>query len=248
MDCSYCFLTRTFRRLPTGKKFVMYPLDKVKKDLIEVLLAEKKPQMFNAGELTDSLEYTEWLDELVPVFNDPNINQVGHKLLLLTKRTNVEWLLNHEVSLNVVFSMTLNAQKFIDTFERLTPSLDERLKALKQVKDAGWETRVRIDPIVIPQFQYQTLCEALVEIRPKRVTLGTWRFYSYDSWFPHKAILNSLVPDGDDGRIRIEFTQRRMIYAVLRGQLWPITVGICKETAQMYTSLGLRKVECNCQI
>jgi len=261
-ECCYCYLTRTFRRLATKKNFVMYPIELVKKQLVKVMEEQKKPQVFNAGELSDSLEDTGWLDEIVPMFE----NSI-HMLLLLTKSDKVEWFTNNKPLQNVVFSMTWNTQQFIDRYEKGTPGIDERERAIRIVHNSGWRTRVRIDPIgyePLLELDFSDYVMLAEDIRNyfgfiERVTLGTWRFYPTDkAWFKEtevEKIIYTLCENekaDKDGRKRVRYVNRLKDYKEIAEKLVPIEVGLCKETVEMHQAmrdLGLiKRVKCNCTL
>ena len=68
--------------------------------------------------------------------------------MFLTKSNNVKNLLDIEKHDQAIISFTLNAENVAKQWEKGAPIVKSRIEAAKKVYDAGYETRIRIDPIV----------------------------------------------------------------------------------------------------
>ena len=65
-----------------------------------------------------------------------------------TKSANFHQLKNLEPPENFILAWTLTPQSLIDRFEAKTPSLEGRVKSMKQAMNAGWRVRLCFDPLL----------------------------------------------------------------------------------------------------
>jgi len=120
------------------------------------------------------------LSEPFSEFIMPIIVGTRHRILFLTKGTNVEHLLEHpEWRDKAVLSWSINAVPLAERWEALTPDVMKRIDAAKAVFKAGYEVRLRIDPMVTVDGwlnKYSRLVdEAFSRLFPERITLGSLR-------------------------------------------------------------------------
>ncbi len=177
--CEYCYLYLTFRTCPVSTHFVNY--DSMFKD-IERFERQRIPEtlrVLNLGELGDPLavdDITGLSEQLVPFMpaHVPNT-----KLLFLTKSDCVQNLLELNHGGQTIVSFSLNTDKVWRYLEHRTPSPKARLKAARKVKDAGYEVRLRIDPVVrysTWEKDYHRLTEMIFDhVEPSRITIGEYR-------------------------------------------------------------------------
>jgi len=269
--CSYCFLQRTFRRLPDGKVFHEYKgtevIRHVEQWLIQPQLVPEptSPALLNAGELADSLMGTsDLLPRVASLFVHRGTNPHGRVLLLLTKAASdrafriLQYAQGFGSSLmpysldRIIVSATLNAPQFINDLEVGTPQVENRLAMLKAIKERWPDVRirVRIDPILgVYDEGYQWLCDRVRALHPEVVTLGSFRLYPQDrSWFKDAKVWASLgQPDGD-GRRRPG--NRLRWYVDMADRLVGLRVGLCKEPMALVAEWGARTGRtthhCNC--
>jgi spore photoproduct lyase len=255
-NCAWCYLKGTFRfygqkengRVPSRIK----DRAEIKKELDEFLKAKLPAELINTGELSDSLmdeagslPFSEWLLQ--------QIQNSHHKILFLTKSTNIQNFLRHDWTKHAVLSWSLNAPAVAERWEKYAPPVYQRLEAAKKVYDAGYEVRFRIDPMV-PIEDWQTHYAGLVEaifavMRPTRLTLGCLRgltttiIYCKDkSWVPY------LTEKSNWGK-KPPFKQRQEMYQFIIDRVPLETkVGICKETLGMWKALDMepQNMKCNC--
>jgi spore photoproduct lyase len=254
-DCAYCYLQGTFR----GKKKPWYrPVDDVIDTLNEVFRERNEPTLFNSGELADSLMNPSRIKKIMDKFEEQN----KHKLLLLTKSTNVKFLLETPRKQTIV-SFSINAIKPAKFWERGVPSPRRRIIAAKMVSEAGYETRIRIDPMVpVPSWEeeYRGLIDEIFKnFSPSRITLGTLRglrktimFCKDNSWV--KYLSEKKTGWGK----KIEFDKRCAMYSMvleyLEKKYGYANVALCKETLETWKELELvpgtyprwEKCKCNC--
>lgn len=272
-NCAYCYLQGTFYGNKEPRKV---PWKDVRETLYKVLggLGDgdglERPYLFNTGELADSLVYPDRIKKIVDRFE----KQDKHKVLILTKSSNVNFLLE-KLRNQAVVSFSINASSVADRWELDTASPEKRIEAGKKVSEAGYETRVRIDPIFPVENRkekYGNIIEKLLsKFTPERITLGTprglnktKRFAEDDSWW--KVAFEETPSENSGWGKKIAFPVRKKIYSFiidkLQGGGYKNPIALCKETKEMWESLGKDpggyygknsqrnwdKCKCNCKL
>ena len=259
-NCAWCYLKGTYRwrRNQSG---TVPPLFKdralIERDLREFLNSGSPPEILNTGELCDSL-MTEQSSEPFSELVMPKVLGSKHRLLFLTKGVHVEHFLKNEWQKNAILSWSINADPVAKRWERGAPPVEERLKVAQSVMEAGYEVRLRIDPIVpIPDWEDaygRLLDEVFDHLWPERITLGTLRgLASTLAMSVDKSWAIYLSEYSNWGK-KTPFELRRQLYKVLVEGLNTFgfeRVGVCKETLKMWRylrQLGLRSepMICNC--
>ncbi len=229
---------------------------------IRQFLALKEPSLLNAGKLCDALAFddeTGLSKDLVPLFAAQN----KHKLLFLTKSINVHNLLAIPEHSNTVVAFSVNAPDLARRFEHAAPSPHERIKAAKACQDAGYEVRLKIDP-VIPvsgwKEYYLELVNEIMEVLKAediRITFGSIRYFKS---LPHHARARGRNTDvfdvakscdGTDGRMRVAPDLRLEIYSWFREQFpKDVSLALCKESEEIWQKLGWEHAppKCNCAL
>ena len=254
-DCAYCYLQGTFRgnKQPRHKK-----LSRVLSALGKVFENDKlEPTIFNSGELTDSLAFPSVMEKIADKFEEQN----KHKLLLLTKSANVGFLVR-KPRRQTIYSFSLNATEVGRRWEHKTAPPEKRINAAKRVMEAGYEVRVRIDPI-FPIERWKKHYEDIIYLLfselpqdPDRITLGTprglmkTRMYAKDlSWWK-VAFEENPSEDSGWGK-KIALPLRKEIYTFFYDKLAELgfdksRIAMCKETISMWKELGLDYTKCKC--
>jgi spore photoproduct lyase len=181
-NCSWCYLQGTYRFHPEWKSgrpnIKDYEITKLHlKTFIE---SDSRPEILNAGELSDSLltehqkkPFSHLLEEVF------STNHTKHRVLFLTKSNRVENIVKLDLQKYFIMSFTLNAFEVASRWEKGAPSVEKRIEAAKKVYDAEYEVRIRIDPMVpIDNWQkaYSNLVdEVFSNFIPKRITIGSLR-------------------------------------------------------------------------
>jgi spore photoproduct lyase len=251
--CDYCYLRLTLRHYPEPTVFTNTA--RMFQELRDWLLSREEPSVLNAGELSDSLAWdrdTGLTQNLVPLFE----SQKKHKLLLLTKSTNVEGLLRMDPTPQVIVSFSINAPAVARRYERGAPPAEARLAAAKKLREAGWEVRLRLDP-VLPvegwQDHYGEAVAAINTVKPAVVTLGSLRFFkTLVSHAPRATDVFGFGRDHQDPdqRLRLPEEQRVEMYRFCIERLENLRVGLCKETESVHKMLSLPagRQSCNCTV
>lgn len=278
-ECAWCYLQGTFWRHPSGKAPRFKDQDKVMGHLATAFGSDAQPEMMNAGEICDAAMGELELEgawSLPSVFSALCLASTvtvaeGWRLLLLTKNPGL-LLGNFALSLHVdgqapmadwiVVSTTLNTFSVAERWEQGAPAVPDRIQALEEIAHLGYETRVRIDPILPHPTKARwakeltVLADAIARIEPPvaRVTLGTPR--ARPNILAHAAdkswAESATEPSGWGNRI--PFKQRLWMYQQARawlqaaGYIGP--VAICKETRRMWAAFAggdWQHRQCNCQ-
>ena len=255
-DCAWCYLNGTLRFRPMGKKPYLKDEDKIKTHLLNYFKQVETPTILNSGELSDSLVFegngNALSKMIIPMFN----KQKKHKLLILTKSANVKGILNSNSQNQVIVSFSLNSFEVAKRWEKKAPSPKQRIKAAKMLAEAGYEIRIRIDPIVpIENWEpeYKKLIDHLFKnIIPERITIGSLRgLQSTINNSQDKTWVDYLDDCSNWGK-KISFNKRFEMYNSIISHLQDkhhfIDVGLCKETVEMWDKLGMdyREIKCNC--
>jgi len=257
-DCSWCYLNGTFRFQERGKNAFLKPTDKIESHLKSMFNQWVTPSILNSGELSDSLVFEghpySISKDIIPLFK----NQCNHKLLLLTKSSNVKGILESDSQDVVISSFSINAHKVAQRWEKKAPRPSERLQAAGKLFDAGYQVRIRIDPMVsINKWKpkYLAIVDDIFEnLYPERITLGTLRglqstinFCKDKTWVDYLesgrgSNWGKKIPDD----IRLDMYSSIIDY--LKDTYNYHKVSICKETVSMWKKLKLdyTKITCNC--
>jgi spore photoproduct lyase len=147
-NCSYCFLNFYSKEKNICIFSNQEKMFQEFKDFIN--LNKNKLLRFGTGEFMDSLALKQLNDtnlKLIKFIKDKENVIIEFK----TKSTNIDPFLNIEKQDNVILSWSLNPQEIIETEELLTPSLEERLNAIKKTIDYGYKVALHLDPIFMSE-------------------------------------------------------------------------------------------------
>jgi spore photoproduct lyase len=135
-NCDWCFLKGTYR---ANQNYITVRVqyDKIKEMLTKRLKSATAPEMFDTGEMADSLSMehlTKSGQELIPWFAE----QEHGRMYMLTKSTNVEPILKLKHNKHTVLAWSINATIVSSWFEIGAPKPMERLRAAKMAQKAGY--------------------------------------------------------------------------------------------------------------
>jgi len=178
-DCKYCFLQGMFN----SANYVIFVNYEDFFNEIENLVTKKKHKQicFFSGYNCDSLaleKITNFLKYSLKYFSKFN-NAI---LEIRTKNINVNWLTKLKPLKNVIIAFSLNPEELVDKYEKKTPSLKQRLIAIKKVQNIGWKVGLRFDPIINyeknKEIYKKFFNEIFLGINSRNIhsiTLGTFR-------------------------------------------------------------------------
>lgn len=260
--CEYCYLYLTFRNMPISTHFVNY--DKMFREIISFDKANIPDMLrvLNLGELCDPLaveDVTGFAEELIPFMAKETYRT---KLLFLTKSDNADSLLDLEHKGRSIMSFSINTDKVFQQLEHRTASPEARLMAAKKLQHAGYEIRLRIDPVILYSTwkkDYIDLIEKIFAyVKPERITIGEYRpskglASHISSRFPDSPLLKihyGLVNEGTKLRYPEEhrLAMFRTIIHAIRQHDKQIKIALCKEDSKIWKSLNMQVngLYCNC--
>lgn len=255
-DCAWCYLKGTFRFQPTRTKPVFKDREKVELHVKTFLEEAKTPEILNTGELADSL-MSEGLGEpfskfIIPMFE----SQQKHKVLFLTKSDNIKHLLEIKPHNQIIMSFSLNADEVAEEWEKGAPSVDRRIAAGQKLSRAGYEVRIRIDPMV-PVQDWERHYDMLVDkifnnFIPSRITVGSLRGLQSTINASRDKSWTVYLKESSNWGKKIDFRTRYDMYSAVTNRLKNKynyrEVSLCKETIEMWDKLRMdyRRIRCNC--
>jgi len=255
-DCAWCYLKGTFRFRPEGTKPVIKDYTKIEMHTRRFLEEVKTPEILNTGEIADSL-MGEGLEApfskfIIPMFEEQN----RHKVLFVTKSDNIKHLLDINPHNQVIMSFSLNANEVAKRWENGAPSVDRRIEAGRKLSQAGYEVRIRIDPMVpIPEWGkcYTALVDQIfANFTPSRITLGSLRgLQSTINGSTDTSWVEYLKENSNWGKkidFKIRYDMYNKVIKHLKERYNYNDVALCKETLAMWGRLGIdyKQIKCNC--
>lgn len=242
-DCSYCYL-QAYLNIKAITIFVNTS------DFFADFEEKANSGHFRigTGEFSDSL----FLDGLIDV--NKTLVEICSKskslLELKTKSDNIEKLLGLNHGGKTVIAWSINPQKTIDSEEKGSSNLPERIAAAKKCADAGYRIALHFDPLIYSpgwERDYKETIENIFAVIPARkiiwVSVGAFRFYPQmksvmRARFPHSKILYGEFTRGDDGKFRylkfIRLEMFRKITALLKRHGKDIRVYLCMESDEIW--------------
>jgi len=260
--CEYCYLYLTFRTQPVSTHFINY--EKMYHEIIKFdrLKVPKSLRVLNLGELGDPLavDYiTGFAKQIIPFMPE---HAPRTRLLFLTKSDYVDGILNLNHGGQSIISFSVNTEKVFQQLEHRTASPESRLKAAANVQKAGYEVRLRIDPVIFYstwEKDYSELVDSIFRfVRPTRITIGEYRPSNglanhISSRFPDSPLLKinrSLVKEGK--KLRYPKNLRIKMFGTIIEEIKKygsdIDISLCKEQPEIWKALGLdtKGLFCNC--
>jgi len=260
--CEYCYLYLTFRTQPVSTHFINY--EKMYDEIIkfDILKVPKPLRVLNLGELGDPLavDYiTGFAKQIIPFMSE---HAPGTRLLFLTKSDCVDDILSLDHGGQSIISFSVNTDIVFQQLEHRTASPDSRLIAAAKVQKAGYEVRLRIDPVIFYstwEKDYIALVDKIFEyVQPTRITIGEYRPSNglanhISSRFPDSPLLKinrSLVKEGKKLRYpkNLRIKMFGTIIEAIKKREACVQIALCKEQPQTWNAVGLniKGLLCNC--
>jgi len=256
-NCAWCYLKGTLRFAPQKTKPYVKPYSKIEQHVRTFLEnVDGFSEVLNTGELADSLMWERngnpFSRFIISIFRE----QDRHRVLFLTKSNNIGHLLDIDHRGTAIISFSLNADVVAQRFEKGAPPVADRIEAASKLNQAGYEIRIRIDPMVpVPDWQqhYMDLIdEVFSKFVPERITLGSLRgLQSTINQATDKSWVTYLSEKSGWGK-KINFDTRFQMYNTmiqyLKDNYGYTNVGLCKETVNIWDKLGMnyKEIKCNC--
>lgn len=175
-DCSYCSIQSFY-----NEDTITFNTN-LKEKLLSLELDKNEIYHIGTGQSSDSLMWGNRGGVLEALFEfarkNPNVI-----LELKTKSDNVKYMLENDYPPNIITTWSLNPQIIIEKEERLTASLEERIKAAKKIHDKNRLVGFHFHPMIWYKdykIDYKEIFDTLLkEFDPDRVamvSLGTLTF------------------------------------------------------------------------
>ncbi len=179
-DCSYCFLKGYFKSF-NPVVFLNYE-DYFKAIESIIKIDKRRPLYFYAGTFSDPVALSfagDFLVELVKFFSGLSEDVF---LEVRTKSVQIDQFLRLKPSKNVIFAFSLSPESIVKKYEFYTPSIHERIDAIKKLDNLGFRVGVRFDPVFIDCLkEYEPLIESLKDLKNlQSVEVGFLRFDKND--------------------------------------------------------------------
>ena len=260
--CEYCYLYLTFRTQPISTHFVNYEKMYAEIEKFDKARIPKSLKVLNLGELGDPLavDYiTGFAKQIISFMPE---HATATRLLFLTKSDCVDEILKLNHGEQSIISFSVNTEKVFQELEHRTASPESRLTAAEKVQQAGYEVRLRIDPVILYstwEKDYSELVDKIFQfVRPTRITIGEYRPSNglanhIGLRFPDSPLLRinkGLVKEG--GKLRYPENQRvkmfRLIAEKIRRTDPAVDISLCKEPPSIWKAVGLnvKGLSCNC--
>lgn len=249
-DCAYCWLKAGYHPWPWSE---VHLADKpaLAKVLHRFCSRVDGYQLLNAGELCDSFVAPEYIAYMASVLRQANQEYgCGHRLLLLTKSEDPQVLLRSDFQDVIIYSLSLNTETTAKDLEKGAPLPNKRIHAAMRVREAGFEVRVRIDPIRMGDVNaYIELVERVCcFIEPDLITFGSLRATPRTYRFLPEAVRGQLTEKTPWGygyplQTRLSFYNELIAAAKNYG----VPLALCKEPIGVWRQLGLSG-PCNCTL
>jgi spore photoproduct lyase len=254
--CAWCYLQGTFRFLEYKTKPKPKEYSRVQEHLQAFFDGRSgEAELLNSGELADSLMTEESSNPFSRFIMDLFKIQTRHKVLFLTKSTSIDELMLIGNKSQAVISFSINAIPVAKKWEK-APTVEERVRAAGLLADAGYEVRLRLDPMVPVdgwRNAYLETLELVFEtLTPSRITLGSLRgLQSTINNARDKSWVTYLEEKSNWGRkigINTRTDMYRFVIERLNTEFGYRDVALCKETVEVWNRLGLdhSKIRCNC--
>lgn len=210
--CEYCYLQT---RLGPRPYMRVYANIEAILDEAARLIAERQPEItvFEGAATSDPLS-VEWLTGSLKTAIE-FIGQMEYgRFRFVTKYADVDPILDarHQGKTTVRFS--LNAEYVLRAFEHRTADLDARIRALKEVADAGYPVGIMIGPIIIFEgwrSQYESLLRSLGSVLAGSTPQGAIPFELITHRFTKRAKAN-IQEVSPNSRLPMDESGRRLVY------------------------------------
>jgi len=215
-DCNYCFLQGMFN---SAHYVIFVNYDDFLLNIKDKLNNSSNNICFFSGYDCDSLaleDITGFIEYFVEKF--VKLNNVT--LEIRSKSTNIKSIKKYHPSNKIIPAFSLNPENSITLHEQNTPKLINRINAIKELQNLGWNIGIRFDPFIwygeISKMSifFEELFKSINKNRIHSVTIGNFRMTnSYlkrmvkinptDPYILEKQIFQILPSKNDDTEIKI---------------------------------------------
>lgn len=209
-ECEYCYLQGHFDS-PDLVWFLNH--EEILAEMKKTVESHQEKVWFHAGEFSDSLALSHFSEEL-PTYHHFFSQNPKALWELRTKSVNIKELMNLSPLKNMFTSFSLSPQEESKKIDLLTPSAEQRIKAMGQLIQAGHQVAAHFDPIIYSgNFieKYESLLDLIESQFPLHklhyLSLGVVRFtkdvyLQVQKNYPESIIHTNELVKGADNKIR----------------------------------------------
>ena len=176
-DCNYCFLQGMFN----SAHFVIFVnYEDFFVDIKDILKQKSSNICFFSGYDCDSLALED-LTGFIDFFLKKFIQLKSGTLEIRSKSTNIKSIKKIDPSNNIIPAFSLNPEHSIKSHEHNTPKLINRLNAIKELQNLGWNIGIRFDPFIwygdlseMSMF-FKEIFSSIKKKKVHSVTIGNFR-------------------------------------------------------------------------
>lgn len=260
-NCAWCYLQGTFRFQEYKKNPRCKGYDRLEKHMLSLFNGDtvNQSEILNAGELSDALIMEGTDDPFTTRVMDLISQQNTYKVLFQTKSNRIDNLIKVPNPEQCVVGFSVNAPAVAKRWEKGAPAVEERLNAARKLKEAGFEVRLRIDPMVpirTWRSEYGKLMDIIFSsLSPDRITIGSLRGLQSTINNSKDRSWTEFLDENSNWGKKIGSDKRYEMYKFIFDRLEEKgydtkNVGLCKETVEIWDKLGrdYREIKCNCLI
>ena len=215
-DCNYCFLQGMFN---SAHYVIFVNYDDFLLNIKNKLSSSSNNICFFSGYDCDSLaleDITGFIEYFVEKF--VKLNNVT--LEIRSKSTNIKSIKKYHPSNKIIPAFSLNPENSITLHEQNTPKLINRINAIKELQNLGWNIGIRFDPFIWygelskMSIYFEEIFKSINKNKIHSVTIGNFRMTnSYlkrmvkvnptEPYILEKQISQILPSKNDDTEIKI---------------------------------------------
>jgi len=166
-DCEYCYLQGMY---PSANIVAFVNIEDYKNAIADIAI--KEPVYLAASYDTDLIAF----HNIIPYMDDCYNFFVRQRNLFVeirTKSANQAFYKNYPAADNIIIAFSLAPQEIIDRYEKHTPSLESRIKAIQTATANGYKVRICFDPVFIGSIaddKYEVFYRKIFEqINPDKI-------------------------------------------------------------------------------
>jgi spore photoproduct lyase len=197
--CMYCYLVCNYNKCSYMRLFVNR--EQMMNKLIKTARESDKELVFEIGSNSDMVLENQITGNLEWTIENFGKSERG-LLTFPTKFDMVDQLLSLNHRRKIIFRMSVNPQEIIRKVEFGTSRLDDRIKALNKISEAGYRVGLLIAPIVLTENWKQLYSELIgqladeLSLKTKKEIIIEIIFMTYS--YVHRAINTEAFPNAVD--------------------------------------------------
>lgn len=205
-DCRYCYLQGMY----SSAHYVAFVnFEDFQEKIRKTVQNSSDSCYFFSGHVSDSLALDQVLNfsgAFIPFFEDLD----NAWMELRTKSVQIQSLLDRSPASSCVVAFSFTPESVSQDIEHRVPSVQERIRAMEKLANAGWNLGLRFDPVIYRESfreKYSKLFDRIFEVVSEEqlhsVTLGPFRlpkqmFKKVVSMYPNEKLFATNLKQKDD--------------------------------------------------